>query len=212
MIQPAQRGPRAGALPIDCPSCRAAGAVRWDRLGRLHTCRRCGRSFRVDPCGGAVEVVQTKGARWVDRTASAAARRRRTARRLGFAALPVLGFLTVAVLIIRLTARPPAASAAELPSELQPRAEVFTRAWLGKDWSVLRRLARPGEERDLYRWSVHNPPPAGGEAAVEVTILATQGTTATVRIRARGVPDQVQLWEERGGAWYFLVPARPRKH
>jgi tetratricopeptide (TPR) repeat protein len=214
-----------GVLRVDCPSCAARGAIRWDKLGRLHVCRGCSRSFRVDPRGGLVEVIRTRDDRWVDKESHAATSRRvRAARLLKRGLLPLAGLAVAVLIAFWLPSRPAPSAEDPLPRELKPRAEFFTRAWLKKDWRRLRLLVRPGEDRALYRWSVHHPPPvtaaqagaAGREDRIEVKVLTTQDRTATVQVRIRGpaaasaeeAVEFIQFWEERAGTWFFLVPAR----
>jgi tetratricopeptide (TPR) repeat protein len=214
----------ACALPVGCPSCGAQGAVRWQKLHRLHACKRCSRSFRIDASGGMVEVIRTKDGRWVDRPEHERSSRRRLAVRVvALRLLPVAGLLlAVALLASRLSARARPPAEVELPGELKPRVEWFTRAWLKKEGRMMRRLVTPGEERNVYRWSVRHRPPAverrAGEphedVPVEVTVLSSQGNTTTVKVRIPGAGgagrpfEFLQQWAERGGRWVFVVPAR----
>jgi hypothetical protein len=217
---PPSEGP---ALRVVCPTCGAGGAIRWDRLGRLHICRGCSRTFRVDPGGGLVEIIRTKDNKWVDRAAhTSRSTRSRLLRFVGRRLLPALGLAAAVLLVIWLSSRPATSSEVALPRELEPRVELFTRAWLNKDWAKMRLVVTPGEDRALYKWSVRHPPaarsedPAGQDVPIEVTVLATQAQKARVKVRIRGpdgpsgkgASEWVQFWEERGGTWFFLVPAR----
>jgi tetratricopeptide (TPR) repeat protein len=218
--------PEVGALPVSCPCCGTQGAIRLQKMDHLHVCRRCSRSFRVDASGGLSEVVRTKEGRWLDRRSHEKGARRAWMLRLAaFRLFPaavvlvVLGLLTVR---LAARARPPAET--PLPEELMARVELFTRAWLKNDNRMLRRLVVPGEERNVYRWSVRFPPPAllpeadepDQPVRVEATILAPHARTTTVRVRIHGVTgaadsagwEVMQSWEERGGRWFFVVPER----
>jgi hypothetical protein len=208
-------------LSLDCPSCGAGGAVRCDRLGRLHVCRRCARSFRVDATGGLVEVVKRKDGKWIDKLAyQRIAARSHAMRLLTRRVLPAFVLAGIVLLGYRLISRPAPAQQPDLPRELQPRVELFTRAWLQKDWSLLRRFAAPGEDRPLYNWFVHHPPPAKGPAesssGLEVVLVSTQAQTATVKVRIgdpagnSGAPpvEAIQLWQEHQGGWFFVPESK----
>jgi len=216
---PAKRVPLAPVgvtLSLDCPSCGASGAVRCDRLGRLQVCRRCARSFRVDATGGLVEVVKRNDGRWVDRREyQRTATRSRAWRLLSRRVLPVLALAGIVCLGYRLISRPAPAQQPDLPRELEPRVELFTRAWLQKDWSLVRRFAAPGEDRALYSWFVRHPPPAqvlaDWPSGMHVVLVSTQERLATVRVRignaggtqARSLGEIVQFWQEHEAGWFF---------
>ncbi|HLN32372.1 MAG TPA: tetratricopeptide repeat protein [Gemmataceae bacterium] len=217
--------PDGSVLRVDCPFCGAQGAIRWDKLGHLHVCRRCSRFFRVDPSGSLVEVIRTKDNKWVDgEVHSARSNQARTMRFVIRRLLPVAGLAALLLLSVRVFSRPATTSDMELPRELKPRAELFTQAWLKKDWSRMRLLVKPGEDRNLYKWSVRSPPPIGRslegqteqEIPVDVTVLSIQSQRATVSVQIRdlvgasanGPLDFQQFWEDRDGAWFFMVPAQ----
>jgi len=220
-VNPASEG---SVLRVDCPSCGAHGAIRWDKLGHVHVCRSCSRSFRVNSSGGLVEVVGASDNKWIEKEKrSVTSNRARTMRFVIRRLLPVVGLAAVLLLSLRLYSRPATASDMELPRELKPRAELFTQAWLKKDWSRMRLLVRPGEDRNLYKWSVRSAPPlttsldgqTAKDIAVDVTVLSIQSQKATVRVQVRdpiGTSanthlDFQQLWEDRDGAWFFIVPS-----
>jgi hypothetical protein len=187
----------------------------------LQVCRGCARSFRVDATGGLLEVVKKKDGKWVDKLAyQKTAYRSRAARLLIRRVLPVLMLVGTVLLAYRLISRPAPAQQPDLPQELQPRVELFTRAWLQKDWSLLRRFAAPGEDRPLYNWFVRHPPPAKGLAelnsGLEVVLVSTQAETATVKVRIgnsvgkSGAPpvEAIQLWQEHQGGWFFVSESK----
>jgi tetratricopeptide (TPR) repeat protein len=212
-------------LRLGCPSCGVKGAIRWDKLGRLHSCRRCSRSFRVDPQGGLREVLRTKDNKWVDKeTHRGRSQRARVVQLILRGVLPALGLAAGILLVIWLSSGPAASSEVELPQELLPRAELFTRAWLKKDWPRMRLLVRPGEDRNLYRWTTRHPPPispispglSDPDIPIEVTVLSTQAQGNTIKVRfpnlvggsGKGPSELVQVWEKRGSTWFFVVPGR----
>ncbi len=104
-----------------------------------------------------------------------------------------------------------------LPADLNARAELFTRAWLEGDWSQMRRLVRPGMDKAVYSWWVHNPAPEdlankAGASQVRVEAVKEQAQThqAELAVHFGGsgqqLPEFRQWWEEVGGSWYFVVP------
>jgi hypothetical protein len=212
-------------LKVSCPACGARGAIRWDKLNSVHVCRRCSRFVGVNRSGGPVEVIRAKDNRWVTKEVHAARSTRARVRRFFTRCLlPVLGVAVAILLTLRLSSRPLALPDVELPRELKPRAELLTKAWLKRGWSQMRLLVRPGEDRNLYRWSVRSPPPTGepkvgqseGELTVDATVLSVQPQAAQVRVQIRGLPgtsakdplELLQLWEDRGGSWFFIVPTQ----
>jgi hypothetical protein len=217
---------KANNVRVECPVCEAVGEIRWDRLGRLHVCKGCSRSFRIDRTGGLVEVIQTRGQPWVDKAVAAAhARRRFAARLLLRRALPAVGIAAVVLLAVLFFTRPAVSSKRELPEDLSGRVDYFTRAWLKKDWSQMRLLVRPEVDRELYKWSARFPAPPearplAGQTreAIQVDVKVTPGSSRAARIqvrvqgssaaRGRGQLELEQTWERRGDSWYFVVPTR----
>lgn len=218
-----------GEVAVTCPCCGEAGAVPWDRLGRVFACRACRRRFGVRTDGTAVELVSTADGRWVEAPrVRAEARQRR--RRLTVAAAVLLAALLPTAAVAGWRAARPAAgpTEAELPSELPARAELFARAWLGNDVRLMKRLTSPGQDRVVYAWYTRNRPPpalrgpadgsAPAVARVEVTPDPGAGRPGqmVVRVRVTGAspsPDAPPVemawaWEDRGGSWFFLPPVR----
>src|SRR5262249_1777075 len=67
-----ERREAPGATPtnrveVRCPRCGESGSVRWDRLDRLLSCRRCSRWYCVHRSGTLVEVVPTPDGRWMEK-------------------------------------------------------------------------------------------------------------------------------------------------
>jgi tetratricopeptide (TPR) repeat protein len=211
---------------VECPDCKTRGAIRWDKLGNLHICRHCSRSYRVAASGGLVEVMRTNISKWIDKSAQAARwRRGRWSHLVVRRLLPALGLAATVLIAVWLASHPAASSAEQLPRELNLRAELFTRAWLKKDWALMRQLVRPGDDRNLYRWAVRQSPPElsprrtqeSQSWPIEATVLSNQPQSATVRIRMPGLHgksggdlEMQQTWEQRSGTWFFVVPDQPR--
>jgi hypothetical protein len=112
---------------------------------------------------------------------------------------------------------------AELPRELVPRAELFARAWSSNDVPLMRRLTTPTHDRLLYSWYTRHRPaalPPGHDlpegVKIDVTPVSENDKHAVVRARVTGLPaprgkpfvDLTLSWEERGGTWFFVPPAR----
>ncbi|HMF15416.1 MAG TPA: hypothetical protein VKE94_24040 [Gemmataceae bacterium] len=130
--------------------------------------------------------------------------------------LPGMVLVGLMVLGYRLSSRSASAQQPDLPRELPRRVELFTRAWLQKDWPLLRRFAAPGEDRLLYNWFVRNLPPKAllGQPdeglSVQTTIFSTQVQPATVKVRIGGVAGKLtvapvevlQFWQEHEAGWF----------
>jgi hypothetical protein len=217
-------GPGNGIIRVDCPACRTPGAVRWDKIGRLHICRHCSRSFRVDRQHGVVEVIQNRDGKWVDKHVHEESSRRKKLTRFALGRLLPATVLAAAVLLVvwfRFFNAPAALAEVELPHELEPRVELFTRAWLKKDWAQMRLFVTPGEEKRLYKWSVRNPPPgskvkaaAADDLKIQVLVASPHAIKSGVTARIQGAPgaktgtglELPQFWEKHGDAWVFVVP------
>jgi tetratricopeptide (TPR) repeat protein len=216
----AGRRERVDRLAYQCPGCGKAGAVRWDRLelGKVLACPHCKQRFISKVDGRLVRAVRDREGRWVDTEwMESQARNRRTRRRkvIGAALAAGVCVYTLSWTPALVGSLAPAAAQSELPSELQPRGELFTRAWLRGDLPLMRRLTDPVQDRMLFAWYKRNPPPAEAREAAganfTVGVAPGQTSAATVRVRfdtiraARGPgPLELQLaWVERGGNWIF---------
>ena len=60
--------------------------------------------------------------------------------------IEVANSLAAALVLVSWMFSRPAPSRAELPRELKPRVELFTGAWLKRDWPRMRLLVTPGED------------------------------------------------------------------
>lgn len=207
--RPRQKEQSDDRLPMVCGNCGAKGAVPRDRLHGLLHCRGCGAFFRLEGCGGLVEVpppplppaklrvaVRSCTSSWeahdipdpsqrATRAASFGLTRGRGWRSitLGILTLLVLGVSAVA------WARRSPPGQPELPRELEARAKLWGEAWLKRDTALLVRLTDPTEDRALRRWLAKNTAPDGGTqegwrgATFDLTVRPLPGQKAEVTIR-----------------------------
>jgi hypothetical protein len=212
--------PSTDALSYCCPGCRKIGMVRWSNLqpGKVLCCPHCNKSFTSNRTGGLVEVVKDTTGRWVERGGLADTHRRARWRRGVVAVALLLSVLVSGLCWAAGLTTSPAAPVADLPQELEPRAELFARAWLQGDYGVMRKLTDPAQDRLLFAWYKRSPVPdlgaAGndsGEVRVAVEVPAIRSSTVSLRVRFEGLRParggtsvNLQLsWEERGGNWFF---------
>jgi hypothetical protein len=167
--------------------------------------------FRVYPSGRVEAVVPRRP------------RRERRRARWAVALALLLGVLVLTAW--RATRSPAAAAEAPLPVDLEPRAELFARAWLAQDVPLMRRLTDRARDNHLYPWLVRHRSPAvarpGAEdnplvgVAVHLRLEPTAGGTTRVVVRLDGLPAPVpsltQDWAARGDAWYFVPPVPGRR-
>jgi hypothetical protein len=210
---PAKRKPRAasGPLQVACPTCGLIGKVPVDRLHHAFQCNGCREMFRVYPSGRVESVTPRR-------------RLRPERRRIRWAVALALLLGVLALTAWRGARSPAAAAEAPLPADLEPRAELFARAWLAQDVPGMRRLTDRARDNHLYPWLVRHRPPAvdrthpEGDPLAGVTIhLRLEPTGAgTNRVVARidGLPSSATLtqdWAARGDAWYFVPPVPGRR-
>ncbi|HVW02691.1 MAG TPA: tetratricopeptide repeat protein [Planctomycetaceae bacterium] len=220
-------GPMASPLNLDfeCPGCGCKSSVRWDKLqrGKILSCPNCKRNFTTRTTGELAEVVRDKSGRWSDLEEQLAERQGVRTHRLRLTAVAGIVALVVFTIcwapqIVRSSSISPEPA---LPAELQPRAELFARAWLEGDSRTLRRLADPVQDKLMFNWSRQAPapaPPAGQttdkyyeSATIEIELLPSVAPVRWLRVHIRGLPDssaQPELlldlaWVERGGTWLF---------
>ncbi|HJZ53969.1 MAG TPA: tetratricopeptide repeat protein [Gemmataceae bacterium] len=224
--QPAKK--EAGQMVVNCPGCGHPGEVPWDRLGKVFICTACGKRFGVKPDGKAVELVGAADGRWVEAAKAREQARLRRKRRLGVAGVVLAAALLPGIAfagwrVARTTAEP---AEPELPTELTPRVELFTRAWLCNDVRLMKRLTTPAQDRAVFSWYVrHRPAPAlrsptdgtpPDGARIDISHSPGKPGQEVVRIRVsnpKTAPDQppaelTLIWEQRGDTWYFLPPAK----
>jgi tetratricopeptide (TPR) repeat protein len=215
------------SFPFECPGCDAVNMVRWEKLqlGKVLTCPHCHRHFTVKSNGRFAEVVREKSGRWTEQEQLESAARQRRARRLRWLAGTVAAVLLFSTISWAPQAlRQQTVAEPELPRELEPRAELFTRAWLSGDSRTMRRLTDPVQDRLLFTWSRRNPPPSSiaivgpeDEVQVAVEVLPSVPPTTWLRVRVDGLPksdgkpEELQLaWEHRGGQWIFQPAPAPQ--
>jgi hypothetical protein len=200
---------RDGYMQLACPSCNAAGMVRWDHLQKLHVCRGCGTCFRSDASGRLETVPPPRRLRvgvrsclseyqdhWAPLPPESPARRAvrsllqqelvaevlayvRAPRVWVPAVLVLLVGIALAVLLLRQPA-PPA-----LPRELEPRAQLFGQAYARQDVGRLVELSIP--EGFLVRWLHATPPPdwlktAEGAPPPAATVLVQESDDGKARL------------------------------
>ncbi len=166
--------------------------------------------FRVYP-SGRVEAVTPR-------------RPRRQRRRVRWAVALVL-LLGALVLTTWRATHSPAAAESPLPADLEPRAEMFARAWLAQDAPTMRLLTDRAHDNHLYPWLVRHRPPAVDRSnpeadplagiAVHLRVEPTGAGTTRVVVRIDGLPSPapslIQDWAARGDAWYFVPPVPGRR-
>jgi hypothetical protein len=201
----------SGPLQIACPTCGLVGRVPLDRLHHAFQCSGCREMFRVYSNGRAEAVTPRR-------------RPRPERRRLRWAAALALLLAVLALTAWRGMRSPAAAAEAPLPADLEPRAEMFARAWLAQDVPGMRRLTDRACDNHLYPWLVRHRPPTVARAHPEDDPLAGvtvhlrmeptgAGTTRVVaRIDGLAAPATLtQDWAARGDAWYFVPPVPGRR-
>ena len=209
-------------LPFRSPQCGTASTVRWDKLqiGKVPTCPHCRRMFTTRLDGHLAEVAKGNDGRWVDEEARNERRQRTRSKRRRL----VVG-LAASVVLVAASLWSPAilkswssTAEAELPIELEPRAELFAQARLNGDVRTMKRLTDPVQDRLLFLWCKKNPAPAGynrqlieGDVTIGVDVVSSQHPLSVLRVYFDGVAlgrggSKVQLqltWEERGRTWHF---------
>lgn len=209
------------SIDIRCPACEGLNTIRADMLqpGKAITCKRCVRHFSVQADGSLVRMVKSKKGKW---------NRHEerwewwTDRRLMAAAASIL------LLAGLYWFRPSQADGfipedPGYPKELEPRAKLFTLAWLKGDYKTMRQLSDAVQSRELFVWAMDHPIPVLAspatlerDATVDVEILGANPPNASVHVRidglrlARGeaVRSITQEWKQEGERWIFLPAGR----
>ncbi len=194
-------------LPLNCPGCGAEARISWKHLDRLFRCRQCTRVYRVSREGHLQEIdpnpAPPRRAAWHRRAAA-------------LCALGLLVFLAI-VLVPRFRNK---SALPDLPPDLQARGELWGRAWMNDDRSLLRRLTATTHDRQLHPWLTRHPPPKTKEASagaphdspppdIQLRIRKVKPNEAAVSVRITAAslksPREFQLdWVERGEIWYFV--------
>lgn len=210
-------------IEFDCPMCHRSSSLRWDKIdrGRIIACPNCHRNFSTTSRGTFFEVCRNKQGKWVDvsRQKSNRAMRRSLT---GWVAVAVMLLVAVGIPTIYRGSVAGSTSLTEkpLPTELEPRAEMFAQAWLRDDVSTLRRLTDPVQDRQLFPWRMRNPAPRANGHSTEGCPCAIERvhdtpTYCVLRVRfdeslktSRSSAVELLLpWEKRDEYWYFQ-PAR----
>jgi tetratricopeptide (TPR) repeat protein len=194
-------------LSLTCPNCGAPGRISWKHLDRLFRCRQCTRVYRVNREGHLKQIDPNP----------TASRRRRSFKRL---ALPVAIGLVVLLAIVFAQRWRNKPVLPPLPGDLQARGELWGKAWLNNDRSLLRRLTATTHDRQLHPWLTKNQPPTTNEqsagpphdsppADIQLRIRKVKPNEAVVSVRITAAslksPREFQLdWVERGDSWYFV--------
>ncbi len=221
-------------LTVSCPNCQWQGIVKWNRLNRIFNCPQCHQHFAIRPDGRTVEVVKSEQKGWIEKSNFLRIRsnsRRKNWIRLGIPGI-IIGiflFLSWGFLFHSQRSRIPIAN--QLPKEFEARVELFTRAWIKKDYAILRKLTATSHDRVLYGWyQKHQPPPLEEEARktllekpiiwketdrkedlrkIQITFsLASTGTLppdTTAGTSNRSI-HLIQNWVMRADQWFFIPP------
>ncbi len=222
--RPAERVPETSAPPprrLVCPGCGAAGPVRFERTAQLFSCKKCNRLYRLHPDGRWTDIRSAKP-RAVGTTTPK--KKATKGRRLSILT-PAAAVTAPALLLICLwwLLSPRATAAPQLPSDLDPRAEMLTRAWLKGDRDTMQQLTSTTHDRVLYAWLVRNQPPTVPmdyePGQVEVRVLDRKPHEANLAVLLRDVPGSTagrpvemrQHWVERENIWFFVPPELTRR-
>ncbi|HEY4260060.1 MAG TPA: tetratricopeptide repeat protein [Schlesneria sp.] len=218
--RPAGQAPQM-SIDIRCPACEGLNTIRADMLqpGKAITCKRCVRHFSVQADGTLVRMVKSKKGKWnkheerwewwKDRRLVAAA--------ASILLLAGLFWFRPSQIDGGIPEDP------GYPKELEPRAKLFTLAWLKGDYKTMRQLSDAVQSRELFVWAMDHPIPVLAspatlerDATLDVEILGANPPNASVHIRidglriARGeaVPSLTQEWKQEGERWIFLPAGR----
>lgn len=207
-----------GKFEARCPCCDAISFIALDKLqmGKVLTCPHCDRFFTSEPSGRMVEVKKTRG-KWK------VVQRRSTAD-WPWSPTQIAGVVGVAVLLLSLfffippRAAELAANDQVLPKDLEPRAKMFTVAWLKGDIRTMRRLTGDSRGSDLFMWCMENPTPLTSvpptlerdlQMKVEITKSVPPTTQLKIRLdglqptRGSGSSELVLAWEQEDETWVF---------
>lgn len=194
-------------LPLNCPGCGAPARISWKHLDRLFRCRQCARVYRVGREGHLKEIAPN---------ASPPRRKAWYQRAAVLSALGLIVFLAI-VIVPRFRNK---SALPDLPTDLQARGELWGRAWMNDDRSLLRRLTATTHDRQLHPWLRKNPPPQTKEKSavaphdsplpnIQLRIRKVKPNEAVVSVRINSAslqsPREFLLdWVERGEIWYFV--------
>jgi tetratricopeptide (TPR) repeat protein/transposase-like protein len=215
---------QADTLEIRCPSCDQRSVLRLNQLrsGKVIACRRCSCHFKVQSNGKLSEVVKNRRGQWeVHHDRFALLRDRRV----------IAAIVSVSLLLLATTWRyqpvnydAVIAEDADMPAELESRAEVFTLAWLKGDHKTMRQLTEAVHSKELFLWAMDNPAPAllsrgtlERDVRFKVRILDENRPNARVQVRidglqvanGNGISELSQAWRLEGERWKFQPVSNP---
>ncbi len=216
ILQPAQT-----SIEVRCPGCHGLNYIRWERLqpGKAMSCRRCSCHFAVQEDGTLVQMVRNRRGQWSQfRNRFAIG----TDRRI------VAVIAAVAVLMAIMWLRPQSydnriPEDPGYPTELEPRAKLFTLAWLKGDFRTMRQLTDEVQSQELHLWAMDNPAPVIAfpatlerDATFNVQIVNATPPNARVQVhidglriqRGQPVSDLAQNWRQDGERWIFQPVGR----
>lgn len=214
---PNPSSPAGISIELRCPGCGGLNSIRTEKLqpGKAITCRRCVCHFSVQADGTLVQLVKNKRGGWsIYREPVEYWKDRRI---LGSVAAVLL---LVGMLFLFRPANGDSVIAEDpsYPQELEPRAKMFTLAWLKGDFRTMRQLSDSVQHRELFLWAMDHPIPVLAspatlerDATFNVEIINANHPNARVHVRidglriARGDPLQLisQEWRQDGDRWIF---------
>jgi len=221
---PSQTDPAQTAqtnIEVRCPGCQGMNIIRWERLqpGKAMSCRRCKCNFAVQADGTLVQMVKNRRGQWsVVRDRLTIWKDKRV----------LAAIASVAVVLMFLVFRPESDSnvipeGPDFPQELEPRAKMFTLAWLKGDFRTMRQLTDSIQSHELHLWAMDNPAPVVAslatlerDANLNVEIVNANHPNALLQVRIDGlriergqpVSGLPQNWRQDGDRWIFQPVAR----
>ena len=215
-------------MEIRCPGCDGMNHIRWERLqrGKVFNCHCCSRHFAVQSDGGLVRVSQNRKGEWVEHADKFNIRDLWQDRRI------LSGIGAAAAVMILMFFSPMFRSVEDVsfiredlgyPQELEPRAKMFTIAWMKGDYRTMRQLTNALQSRELFVWTMDNPMPVVSspatlerDAKFDVAIVKANHPNARLQVRIEGVQiaqgnsrsELFQEWKQESGRWMFQPAVR----
>jgi phage FluMu protein Com len=211
------------SIEIRCPECQGLNSIRWERLqpGKAFVCRRCSCHFAVQSDGTLVRMVQNRRGQWNElRDRFDMWKDRRI-----LATVASVIVLAAIVFFRPLNADNSIPEDPDYPQELEPRAKLFTLAWMKGDFRTLRQLTDADQSQELHLWAMDNPAPVvespatmERDATLNVEIVKAKPPLAQVQVRIDGlqikrghpVSELALDWKQDGERWIFQPVPRPK--